>query len=120
MEWLPVVIQLVIALSIFNVWLVRFSKPTSWRGGAAQNMKEEFKAYGLPDSFMKIIGSLKVLLASLLVIGIFVSSLVKPAAAGMAILMLGAIVMHFKIKDAPMKSLPAFIFLVLSLYLVFV
>jgi hypothetical protein len=119
MEWLKIVIQLVIALSIFNVWLVRFNKPTSWRGGSAQNMKEEFMAYGLPDSFMKIIASLKILLASLLVIGIFVPSLVKPAASGMAILMLGAIAMHLKIKDAPMKSLPAFIFLVLSLYLVF-
>ncbi len=119
MEWLSVVIQLVIALSIFNVWLLRFSKPTSWRGGAAQNMKEEFEAYGLPDWFMKVIGSLKVLLASLLIIGIFVPSVVKPAALGLAVLMLGAILMHFKIKDAPTKSLPAFIFLVLSLYLVF-
>ena len=120
MEWISIIIQLIIAVSIFNVWLLRFSKPTSWRGGAAQNMKEEFKAYGLPDWFMKVIGSLKVLLASLLVIGIFLPALVKPAAVGMAVLMLGAIVMHVNIKDAPIKSLPAFTFLVLSLYLIFI
>ena len=30
--------QVVIALGIFNVWLLRFGKPTSWRGGTAQNI----------------------------------------------------------------------------------
>lgn len=119
MEWLSIIIQLIIALSIYNVWLLRFSKPTSWRGGAAKSMKEEFEIYGLPDWFMKIIGALKLILATLLIAGIWVPSLVKPAAMGMAILMLGAIVMHFKVKDAPLKSLPAATFLVLSLILIF-
>ncbi|MCK7516862.1 MAG: DoxX family protein [Ignavibacteriales bacterium] len=89
-----------------------------------KSMKEEFKAYGLPDWFMKVIGSLKVLLASLLVIGIFIPVLVKPAAVGMAVLMLGAIVMHFKIKDAPIKSLLCFYFLgpisVFNIYLIII
>ena len=38
----------------------------------------------------------------------------KPAAIGMAILMIGAIAMHIKVKDPLMKSLPAFTMLVLS------
>jgi hypothetical protein len=119
MEWISTLIQLIIALSIYNVWLLRFSKPTSWRGGAAKSMKEEFEVYGLPDWFMKLIGGLKLILATLLIAGIWLPALVTPAALGMAILMLGAIVMHFKVKDAPIKSLPAFTFLVLSLYLIF-
>jgi hypothetical protein len=119
MEWIKIAIQIVIAVSIFNVWIIRFGKPTSWRGGSAQNMKEEFNAYGLPGWFMMLIGALKLILATLLVIGIWVPGLVTPAAIGMAVLMLGAIAMHIKIKDSLNKSLPAFSFLVLSLILLF-
>ena len=120
MEWFQIVVQIRIAVSIFNVWILRFGKSTSWRAGNAQNMKEEFEAYGLPLWFMKLIGFLKLLLAVILIVGIWMPAFVKPAAAGMAILMLGAIIMHFKVKDPPLKSLPAFTFLVLSLILVFV
>lgn len=119
MEWIKIAIQLIIAVSIFNVWIIRFGKPTSWRGGSAKSMKEEFEAYGLPEWFMKLIGFLKLTLAALLIAGIFVPDLIKPAAIGMAILILGAIVMHIKVKDSLVKSFPAFSFLVLSLILIF-
>lgn len=119
MEWIKIAIQLIIAVSIFNVWIIRFGMPTSWRGGSAKSMKEEFEAYGLPEWFMKLIGFLKLTLAALLIAGIFVPDLIKPAAIGMAILMLGAIVMHIKVKDSLVKSFPAFSFLVLSLILIF-
>ena len=119
MEWIKIAIQLIIAVSIFNVWIIRFGKPTSWRGGSAKSMKEEFEAYGLPEWFMKLIGFLKLTLAAFLIAGIFVPDLIKPAAIGMAILMLGAIVMHIKVKDSLVKSFPAFSFLVLSLILIF-
>jgi uncharacterized membrane protein YphA (DoxX/SURF4 family) len=120
MEWIPILIQLIIAVSIVNVWIIRFGKPTSWRGGSAQNMKEEFRTYGLPHWFMTLIGASKLLLASLLIVGIWLPELVRPAAIGMAVLMLGAIAMHIKVKDSLIKSLPAFTFLVLSLVLVFI
>ena len=119
MEWIKIVIQIVIAVSIFNVWIFRFGKPTTWRGGDAKSMKEEFEAYGLPIWFMKLIGFLKITLASLLIAGIFLPALIKPAAIGMAVLMLGAISMHVKVKDTLIKSFPAFTFLVLSLILIF-
>ncbi|HSW55471.1 MAG TPA: DoxX family protein [Ignavibacteriaceae bacterium] len=119
MEWIKIAIQIIIAVSIFNVWILRFGKPTSWRGGTAKSMKEEFEAYGLPLWFMKLIGFLKLTLATLLIAGIFLPVLIKPAAIGMAVLMLGAIVMHIKVKDSLIKSLPAFTFLVLSLILIF-
>jgi uncharacterized membrane protein YphA (DoxX/SURF4 family) len=120
MEWIPIVIQLIIAVSIFNVWILRFGKATSWRGGSAQNMKEEFSAYGLPNWFMILTGSLKIILAILLIVGIWMPVLIRPAAIGMGVLMLGAIIMHFKVKDPLLKSLPAFTFLVLSLILLFI
>lgn len=118
MEWVKIVIQVVIAASIFNVWILRYGKPTNWRGGTAKNMKEEFEAYGLPEWFMKLIGFLKLALSVLLIAGIFVPALVKPAAIGMAVLMLGAIAMHIKVKDPLIKSIPAFTFLVLSIILI--
>ena len=115
METLVIFIQLVIALGIFNVWLLRFGRPTAWRGGSAQNMKQEFQVYGLPGWFVGVIGLLKLLFAVLLIAGIWFPTVTKPAAVGMAVLMLGAVAMHVKVKDPPKKSLPAFTMLVLSL-----
>lgn len=119
MEWIKIAIQVLIAASIFNVWILRFGKPSSWRGGAAKSMKEEFEVYGLPEWFMKLTGFLKLILATFLIVGIFVPVLIKPAAIGMAVLMLGAIAMHIKVQDSFVKSFPAFGFLVLSLFLIF-
>jgi hypothetical protein len=105
------VAQVVVALAILNVWILRFGKATSWRGGEAANMREEFAVYGLPDWFMFTIGFLKISLSALLIVGLWVPALTKPAATGMALLMIGAIAMHFKAGDAPRKSLPAFVVL---------
>ena len=115
MEILLIICQVAIALGIVNVWILRFGKSTSWRGGTARNMKEEFAVYGLPPWFMKAIGALKLLLAALLIAGIWIPALVKPAAIGMAILMAGAIAMHVNVKDPLMRSLPALAMLALSL-----
>jgi uncharacterized membrane protein YphA (DoxX/SURF4 family) len=115
MQSLAILCQLVIALGIFNVWIIRYGKETNWRGGEAKNMKEEFAAYGLPSGFMIFIGAAKILLATCLIIGIWTPVLVKPAAIAMAFLMIGAVSMHVKVKDSLQKSLPAFTMLVLSL-----
>lgn len=114
MSSIIVVVQIIIALGIFNVWLLRYGKLTGWRGGSARNMKEEFQIYGLPAWSVQVIGFLKLLCAVLLIAGIWLPALTKPAAIGMAVLMIGAIAMHFKVNDPVKKSLPAFIMLVLS------
>jgi uncharacterized membrane protein YphA (DoxX/SURF4 family) len=120
METVLTVIQIVIALAIMNVWILRFGKQTEWRGGDAKNMKEEFRVYGLPSWFLLLIGSLKILCAASLIAGIWVPLLTKPAAIGLALLMLGAVAMHFKVKDPIKKSLPAFTILILCLILALV
>lgn len=101
------IIQVVIALAILNVWLLRYGKATNYRGGNARSLKEEFAVYGLPGWFMGVVGFLKVLLAALLIAGIWFPPVTKPAAAGMAVLMLGAVSMHVKVKDPLKKALPA-------------
>ena len=115
MQIIGIIAQIVIALGIFNVWLIRYNKPTAYRGGAAGNMAEEFASYGLPKWFMYLIGALKLTLAVALLVGMVVPALVLPAAVGMAVLMLGAIAMHIKVGDAPMKSVPAAAMLGLSI-----
>ena len=119
MDWIKIALQIIIGVTIFNVWIVRFGMPTKWRGGNSNSMKEEFEAYGLPSWFMTLIRFLKLTLALLLIVGIFVPVLIKPAAIFMAILMLGAIAMHIKLKDPMIKSFPAFSMLVLSCILIF-
>lgn len=114
METAVLVIQVIIALGIYNVWLLRFRKATEWRGGTAKNMKEEFEVYGLPSWFMGIVGFLKLLLATLLIVGVWYQPVVRPAAIGMIILMLGAISMHVRVNDPLKRFLPAFTMLVLS------
>ena len=119
MEWLPLVSQIVIALGLLNVWLLRARKATAYRGGEAKNMQEEFEAYGLPRWFMILIGFAKVTLALVLIVGIWVPVLTRPAAIGVAALMLGAVAMHIKVADPPKKAAPAFSLLVLCLVVIF-
>lgn len=107
MKPVMVILQIVAASGLLNVWLRRFSKSTSYRGGDARTMVEEFAAYGLPTWFTYVIGSLKIGAALALIAGIWFPALVLPAAALICILMLGALAMHFKIGDPLKKSLPA-------------
>ena len=118
METLVQIIQVIIAAGIINVWLLRFSRKSVWRGGNSGSLKEEFAFYGLPSWFMMTIGFLKISLALILISGLWFSGLTNPAAVGIAALMLGAIAMHLKVKDPLKKSLPAFSLLILCLVLI--
>lgn len=107
MEILRIVLQLIAGLGILNVWLLRREKATPYRGGGASNMTEEFAAYGLPGWSVPVVGALKIVCALGLLIGIFVTPLADPAAIGLGILMLGAVVMHFRVKDPLLRAAPA-------------
>ncbi len=109
------IIQLILALGLLNVWLIRFNKATPFRGGSAKNMGEEFAAYGLPPKFVYFVGSLKVLCAVALIAGLWFSLLVVPASAIILGLMVGAVFMHLRVRDPLIKSVPALFMLVLSL-----
>ncbi|GGE42588.1 hypothetical protein GCM10010832_23130 [Psychroflexus planctonicus] len=114
-DYIQLAAQLIVAVTLLNVWLLRFNKSTQWRGGNASSMKEEFKAYGLPNFMMYLVGGLKVLFGLGLIVGIAYPVTINISAIGIVVLMLGAIGMHIKVKDAPKKSFPAFTMLVISL-----
>ena len=99
--------QIGAALWILNVWILRFNKETEYRGGEAKNLPEEFDVYGFPKRTVYFVGSAKISLALLLIIGLWVDAIVRPAAVLLGILMLGAIGMHFRVGDRPKKAAPA-------------
>jgi hypothetical protein len=111
-------LQVVVALGLYNVWLVRANRATSYRGGASKTLREEFKAYGLSDAVFRLVGALKLGCATLLLAGLGIPALTAPAAAVVAVLMVGAIVMHIKAKDPVMKSVPALSMLLMSAWIV--
>ena len=117
MEWIIIVVQVVVAVTLFNVWLFRFGKPTAWRGGKAESMSEEFTVYGLPVWFMYVVGFLKVAFAVGLIVGIWWPAVIIPSALGIAVLMVGAIAMHLKVRDPMKKSIPAAVMLILVLFI---
>jgi uncharacterized membrane protein YphA (DoxX/SURF4 family) len=114
-------LQVIVALGLLNVWLVRAKASTAYRGGSAQSLKEEFATYGLPDWTFYVVGILKVGSAILLLLGIWVKSpdLVRPPALVVAGLMVGALAMHAKVKDPLTKSLPALAMLLMCVALWF-
>jgi uncharacterized membrane protein YphA (DoxX/SURF4 family) len=118
MELTIVVMQLIVSLSIFNVWVLRFSKATDWRGGEAKSMREEFEVYGLPSWSIGLVGFLKLMFAALLIVGVWLPAVNMPAAIGLAVLMLGALCMHVKVRDPISKSMPAAFLLVLCIIIV--
>ena len=114
-EIVSVIIQLVVAIGILNVWVVRYWKITPYRGGDAKNLREEFAAYGFPFWFFCLVGILKVGLALSLIAAIWIHSLAQPAAITLGLLMMGALAMHFKVGDKLKKSMPAAAMLTLCL-----
>ena len=119
MNYVIIAFQVIVGLSILNVWLVRTNKSTRWRGGGAKTIFEEFQVYGLPAWAVYVVGFLKVILAIMLIAGIWYPVLTFPAAAGLAALLAGSVIMHLKVGDPLIKAFPAGLFLVMSLLIAF-
>lgn len=110
------VLQVIVAFSLLNVWILRYSKPSGYRGKDSKNLKQEFEAYGLASWIHYVVGALKIGASILLLVGAWFTlpHVVIGSAAVILFLMCGAIAMHIKVQDPAMKSLPAFIVLVMS------
>lgn len=100
-----IIAQLVIALSVGYVWIFRFD-----------NIVKEFKQYGLSDLTRNSVGASKIVLATLLITGIWYPKLVFIPALLMAFLMICAQFFHFKAKNPWFKHIPSLFLLTLSLF----
>jgi hypothetical protein len=99
------VAQVVIALSIGCVWVLRFDR-----------IAAEFREYGFSDTFRSAIGAAKIALATLLVVGLWYPPPVVGAALSMALLMGGAQYAHARVRHAWRAFVPSLVLLVLSLF----
>tara|TARA_X000000368_G_C23023070_1_gene708907 strand:- start:522 stop:902 length:381 start_codon:yes stop_codon:yes gene_type:complete len=115
MKYIKIILSLIISLTILNVWLIRFDNDSIYRGGESINMIEEFQEYGLNKTSVYIVGFFKVSAALFLLFSIFFKKLIFPATLTIALFMIGAIIMHFKISDELIKFLPSSVLLFLSL-----
>ena len=107
-------LRLNIALGVINVWFMRRHKATGFRPDGSANIAEESRRSGVSDSFRRSMGVTKLTLAALLVVGVAYAPLGAAAAAGMMLLMSGAIVAHIRVRDPVVKSVPALLMLAMS------
>ncbi|NBS59923.1 MAG: DoxX family protein [Betaproteobacteria bacterium] len=115
---IPSVLQAIVGLGLLNVWLIRAASATAYRGGAAKTIKEEFAAYGLPNAAMYVVGALKIAAGVILIAGLWMPLPVTIAAGVVAVLMVGALAMHLKVGDQPVKFLPAALMLAMCIAIV--
>ena len=108
MSAIEIIIQLLVSLTILNVWLFRRNKPSNYRCADAKNLRDEFLSYGFPVWVYFAVGPLKVLTATAMVISIWLPSLVWSSTLLMAFMMLVAVICHLKMRqDRLTRALPA-------------
>lgn len=115
MASITILLQLVVAFGLLNVWIIRSNQETPYRGSNSNSLKNEFAAYGLPLWSFYVIGFIKITSAILLLLGLWIPFLVFPSALVVSLLMLGAVCMHIKVRDPLKKLLPALIMLFFSI-----
>ncbi len=98
--------QLIIAVSILIIWTFRYD-----------NIVKEFKQYGLNDLTRNIVGTTKIALSTLLVVGIWFPAVTLISALGLALLMIAAQYFHFKVRNPWQKFMPSFLLLVLCIFI---
>ena len=98
--------QIIVALSIGLVWVLRFD-----------NIVAEFRLYGLSDLTRTAVGAAKIVLATLLAVGIWYPPVVPGAALLMGSLMVAAQYFHFKVNNPWSKRLPSLLLLALCLFI---
>ena len=110
MKIINTILTVVVSLTVINVWLFSSNRSTSYRGGDAASLLEEFQVYGLEDYFL-IIGIIKVSLAIMLLLSLYFKKLSFIASSGIGIMMLVAVYMHINVGDELIKSMPASVML---------
>jgi|APGre2960657468_1045069.scaffolds.fasta_scaffold134037_1 hypothetical protein len=106
LEKLTIISQLIVAISVLFVWIFRF-----------HNVEKEFKQFGLSVTIRSAVGTSKIALATLLLVGICQPSYVFYSAISMGFFMLSAQYFHFKLKNPLQQRIPSFIFLSLCVYI---
>lgn len=102
---LTIAAQVVIALSVYFVWVLHFG-----------NVVSEFHEYHLSDLTRSAVGALKMSLSALLLVGIWYPGIVLIPALIMAFLMLCAQFFHARASHTWTRYVPSLGLLLLSLF----
>ena len=108
METYAHVAQIAVALAVGYVWIFRFD-----------NIVLEFRQYGLSDLTRTMVGASKIILATLIVAGIWYPALVLVPAIIMGLLMVGAQFYHFQAHNPWRKHVPSLVLLLLCVFIAF-
>jgi hypothetical protein len=100
------ILKIMIFSSVFFVWVVRY-----------QNIIEEFKTFQYPNWLRDLVGILKISFVILMLTDD--PAQVMVGASGIALLMIGALVTHLKVKNPAQKMIPAITLLILSSIILF-
>lgn len=84
----------------------------------ANGMEAEFERFGL-SQYRRLTGSLEVLGAVGLVVGVFVTEVMVAASAGLALLMVLGVITRVRVRDSFVETLPAVILLLVNLFILF-
>lgn len=96
-------IKILVATSIFFVWVVRY-----------KNIIKEFEEYGIPAWLRDLTGILKLTFAAMLVFGQHDPYITLLGSLGIAALMVCAQVVHLKSGTSTLRRVPSLILLTLS------
>ena len=106
------ILLVVVSVTVITAWTYNINLDTTFRGGDATNMIEEFEAYGLNQTTMVVVGIFKVSCAIMLLFGLKYRKLIVPAAGAMALFMIAAVYFHLSISDPIIPTAPSLLMLV--------
>ena len=105
---LLILAKLFVGLGILNVWILRASKSSPWRGLDAPNLKEEFARYGLGLNLFYFVGAIKISASIGLIMSIWYPAFTELCSLVLIATLIGSLIMHIKVKESIKKCLPAF------------
>jgi hypothetical protein len=108
MNTMLLAIKILVATSIFFVWVVRY-----------KNIVKEFEEYGIPTWLRDLTGILKLTFAAMLLFGQNDHHITLLGSVGIAALMACAQVVHIKAGTATSRRLPSLLLLTLSVVIAF-
>jgi hypothetical protein len=106
MKEFVILAQVVVAISVYFVWIFRF-----------HNVLKEFEEFGLSDLVRNFVGASKISIAALLIVGVWQSSYVFISSILMGLFMIAAQYFHFKVKNPFIKHLPSLVLLILCAFI---
>ena len=113
------ILLVVVSVTVITAWTYNINLDTTFRGGDATNMIEEFEAYGLNQTTMVVVGIFKVSCAIMLLFGLKYRKLIVPAAGAMVLFMIAAVYFHLSISDPIIPTAPSLLMLVSCLSIIY-